>query len=62
MLYDESCPECASEDFEIEDYSDSFGPYGGEQWWFCRCTKGGCKFSIDKIYDLSNVIIEKEGD
>lgn len=62
MLYDERCPECASEDFEIEDYGDAFDEDGGEQWWNCKCSKCGCKFSIDKIYVLSNVVIEKEGE
>ena len=59
MCYEEKCPICNSENYEVEDYSDSFDTFGGEQWWYCVCHNGH-KFSITKVYDLKDVIIESE--
>lgn len=59
MCYEEKCPICNSEDYEVEDYSDTFDTFSGEQWWICVCPNGH-KFSITKIYDLKDVIIEPE--
>ena len=59
MKYEEKCPICGDENYEVEDYDDSYDCDGGEQWWYCRCLNGH-KFSITKIYELKNVIIEEE--
>ena len=59
MAYSETCPKCGSEDYEVEDYGDSFDGFGGEQWWTCTCSNCGCKFDMTKSYKLTNVIIEK---
>ena len=59
MRYEEKCPICNSENYETEDYSDGFDTYSGEQWWYCVCSNGH-RFSITKVYELKNVIIEPE--
>lgn len=59
MKYNEVCPQCGSEEYETEDYGDSFDQFGAEQWWTCVCNDCGCTFSITKMYDLKNVIIEE---
>jgi hypothetical protein len=59
MTYSETCPNCGCEDYEVNDYGDSFDQFGGGQWWSCTCDKCGCKFDMTKIYKLSNVIIEE---
>ncbi len=58
MTYSEVCPQCGSEEYETEDYGDSFDQFGAEQWWTCTCTKCGYEFTITKMYELKNVIIE----
>ena len=59
MSYNEACPNCGSEDYEVSDYGDSFDTYGGEQWWTCTCSKCGHSFEMIKTYELKNVIIEE---
>ena len=59
MYVEEKCPVCNSEDYEIEDYGDSFDIDGGEQWWQCKCNNGH-SFSIHRYYELTNVTIEEE--
>lgn len=59
MKYREACPNCNSENYEITDYSDEFDMDGCVQWWDCMCEDCGRKFSITKVYTLSNVIVEE---
>ena len=60
MTWREECPECQSEDYEVNDYHDDFDYYGGSQWWNCTCSKCGCNFTIAKDYKLVDVTIEKD--
>lgn len=61
MKYTEACPKCNNEDYEVNDYGDSFDQYGGgEQWWECTCLKCNTKFYMTKIYKLVNVTIEQQ--
>ena len=59
MAYSETCPKCGCEDYEVNDYGDSFDQFGGEQWWSCTCDKCGCNFDMTKVYKLTSVIIEE---
>jgi hypothetical protein len=59
MAYSETCPKCGCEDYEVNDYGDSFDQFGCEQWWSCTCSKCGCNFDMTKVYRLTNVIIEE---
>lgn len=59
MTYSEVCPRCGSEEYETDDYGDSFDQFGGEQWWTCVCNDCGCKFDITKVYELKDVIVEE---
>jgi hypothetical protein len=59
MSYTEACPKCNSEEYEINDYGDSFDQFGAEQWWICTCANCNTKFSINKMYKLTEVNIEE---
>ena len=62
MTWCENCPECQSEDYEVNDYQDDFDYSGGSRWWTCTCSKCGCKFTITQEYKLIDVTIEKESE
>lgn len=56
----EACPMCDSEDYTIEDYFENFcGEEGGVQWWSCRCNKCGCKFDIERVYELADISVSR---
>jgi predicted nucleic-acid-binding Zn-ribbon protein len=59
MKYSEACPKCGSEEYEINDYGDSFDQFGAEQWWECTCTQCETKFHMLKMYKLVNVSVEE---
>ena len=62
MTYEEKCPICGSEDFEIDDYGEEcFDEYECTLWWSCSCSNNH-KFSIEKIFKLANVNIVPEGE
>jgi hypothetical protein len=56
----EACPVCGSEDYTIEDYGDDFsGLDGAAQWWSCRCDKCGCRFDIERSYELVDLSVSR---
>ena len=61
MDYEEKCPVCGSEDYEVEYYEECFDTYGCSQWWHCCCPNNH-RFEIEKVYNLVNVNITPEGE
>ena len=55
----EACPVCNDEDYLVLDYRDSYYEGSMEQHWECKCEKCGTHFSIEKLYELTNVIVTK---
>lgn len=60
MTYSEACPKCGSEEYETEDYGDSFDEFSAEQWWTCICHDCGCRFDLTKSYKLVSVEVTEQ--
>lgn len=59
-MMDYSCPNCSSQDYEINDYWDDFDDEGGVQSWNCTCRKCKIKFKIFRSYECINVSIQED--
>lgn len=58
---DYTCPNCSSQDYEIDDYWDDFDDEGGVQSWDCTCRKCKTKFKIYRAYECAYIkMIEEE--
>ena len=59
MDYEEKCPICGSEDYEVEDYEECYDGDEGSQWWRCICSNNH-KFCMEKVFKLVAVNITPE--
>lgn len=57
---DYSCPNCSSQEYEINDYWDDFNDEGGVQAWKCTCRECGAKFKIFRSYECTYVTVQED--
>lgn len=58
MFSEEKCPDCGSEEYDIDRYWDDFDEDGGVRWWQCTCSKCHKHFDITYEYDCTRITVE----
>lgn len=57
-MLDEKCPNCNSDDYEVENYWDDFDEDGGARTWDCICSSCHKRFTIMYEYKCIEKIVE----
>lgn len=57
-MFDEKCPNCSSQDYEVDIFWDYFDEDGGRRVWECVCPSCNTRFSIMYEYKYIGTTIE----
>jgi len=55
---DEKCPNCSSDDYEVDNFWDDFDEDDGVRGWECICSSCHKRFKIVYIYKCTKTIVE----